>query len=152
MTSYAGRALDCEADGDRIARLGCNVDVLAGDIGRAVVVELQEVYLVGNHGSWYHDGGKERERGPRGDSSLSSTRLPRGGWCWGIQVWRRAVAIVTAKWIGGGRGAAGPSFRSQSGGSDDATLIETDGEEIKVVRKRFEDRRITDKGKGEKSL
>lgn len=82
MASYAGCTLDCEADSDRVAGLWCNVDVLARDIGRAVVVELQEVHLVGNHGSWDHDGGEERERrGARVDSSVSSKLgLPRGGW------------------------------------------------------------------------
>lgn len=54
MATYARGTLDCEADGDGVACLWRNVDVLAGHIGRAVVVEGQQVNLVRHHGFWDH--------------------------------------------------------------------------------------------------
>lgn len=55
MATYAGGALDCEANGDRVLGLWSNIDVLAGDIRRAVVVQRKLVYLVGHHCFRYHD-------------------------------------------------------------------------------------------------
>lgn len=54
MATYARGSLDCEADGDGFMCLWGNVDILAGHIGRAVVVEGQQVNLVRHHGFWDH--------------------------------------------------------------------------------------------------
>ena len=71
MSADAGCALDCEPDRHGVVGLGGEVDVLAGDLGRAVVVEGQQVDLVGNHCWGYHgEGGKGR---------LLATNLEGGG-------------------------------------------------------------------------
>jgi hypothetical protein len=54
VATYARGTLDCEADGDGIVCLWRNIDILASHIGRAVVVEGQQVNLVRHHGFWDH--------------------------------------------------------------------------------------------------
>jgi hypothetical protein len=70
MPADAGGALNGKADGHGLlARLGSQVNVLAGDLGRAVVVQRQQVNFVGYHCLWDHGGRKEsraRETGGRG--------------------------------------------------------------------------------------
>ncbi len=69
MTTYRRGALNCEADGDGVAGPWREVDVLAGHLGRAVVVERQQIDLGGRHGSRAHDArgkrGEQREAAPR---------------------------------------------------------------------------------------
>lgn len=54
MTTDARSALDCKANNEGIMGLGSNVDILASNIRRAVVVEGQQIDLVGHHCFRYH--------------------------------------------------------------------------------------------------
>ena len=62
MTADARGAFDGEANGQGILGLGRKINVLAGDLGRAIVVERQQIDLVGNHGFWDHDEGRREGR------------------------------------------------------------------------------------------
>jgi hypothetical protein len=54
MATDARRAFDSEADGNWVMGGGRNVNVLAGHLRRAVVVQGQQVDVVGHHCSWSH--------------------------------------------------------------------------------------------------
>lgn len=54
VATYARCTFDCEADRDGFLCFWRNVDILAGHVGRAVVVEGQQVNLVRHHGFWDH--------------------------------------------------------------------------------------------------
>lgn len=55
-------ALNGKSDGDRVISRGIEIDVLSRDLGRAVVVELQQINLRGRHDSWAHG---EKGEGPK---------------------------------------------------------------------------------------
>lgn len=57
MAADGGGALNHEADSDGVFGLWSEVNVLAGDIGRAIIVELQQKNFARRHGARAHDGG-----------------------------------------------------------------------------------------------
>lgn len=79
MSADARRAFDGEANRHRVARLGRNVDVLARDLGRAIVVEGQQVDLVGNHCFGGHGEGEKSELPWGGARAVYSGRF-QAGW------------------------------------------------------------------------
>jgi len=63
MTADARGSLDGKADDDRVAARRCQVDVLARHLRRPVVVEGQQIDVVGDHCFGHHsfDGGDSSE-------------------------------------------------------------------------------------------
>jgi len=80
MTADARGALDGKADDDRVAARWRQVDVLAWHLRRPVVVEGQQIDVVGDHGFGHHvDGGDSSELR---ELILAVELSKKGWWVW----------------------------------------------------------------------
>lgn len=80
MATDGRRALNGKADGDGITAFWGDINVLASNLGRAVVVQWQQINLVGRHDAWAHDGreGGRSVSAPRGICTEALCCLCRG--------------------------------------------------------------------------